>query len=299
MKRKIFIIIINIILFLSFSISKDKLYIVATTQDLADFAKVIAKDKAEVISLTYGWQDPHRVELKPSMISQIRKADLVLKIGMDLDSWVDNLIFASGNKKVMYGEVGQLDCSTRVNKLEVPKGKIDASMGDIHIYGNPHYWLSPENAKTIVEDITEKLKILMPEQKNFFETNKNDYLKLLNEKIYNWTQKINKLENKKVASYHKTFVYFFDFFGLEEVTTLEPKPGIPSSPKHLSYIIDLIKKEKVAVIFHESFYPTKHTEFVSKATGVRFEVVPTSVGAKKEVNDYITLIDTLIAVVCK
>ncbi|MFN3551209.1 MAG: metal ABC transporter substrate-binding protein [Endomicrobiia bacterium] len=301
MKDRFLINIINL-LFLSsvcFSIAKDKIYVVTTTQDLAEFVSVIGKDKVEVISLTYGWQDPHRVELKPSMVAHIRKSDLVIKIGMDLDSWVDDLILMSGNNKVVYGQVGYLDVSQRIKKLEVPEGKVDARMGEVHIFGNPHYWLSPENAKIIVEDITERLSILMPKNKNYFIENKDRYLKLLDEKISIWKQKIEKLTNKKVVSYHKTFAYFFDCFGLKEIITLEPKPGIPPSAKYLSKVIEKLKEEKPVVILHENFYPKKHTEFVSKSTQVRYEVVAVSVGGKKDIKDYITLIDNLVEAICK
>lgn len=298
MKRKILIfIILNFLI--SFCFAEEKLYIVATTQDLANFAEVISGEYAKVVSLTYGWQDPHRIEPKPSMVVHLKKADLVLKIGMDLDNWVDSLIFTSGNKKIFYGEVGYLDCSTRIKKLEIPQGKVNLSMGDIHIFGNPHYWLSPENAKIIVEDITEKLIILMPEKKDYFLENKKKYFELLDKKISEWKQRISKLENKKVVSYHKTFVYFYDFFGLNEILTIEQKPGVPPTPKYISYIIKKIEEEKLLVILHEIFYSVKNTEFISKKTNVRYEIVPTSVGASKEIKDYITLIDTLVEVICK
>ncbi len=298
MKRGIFF--ISLILFnFCFSKVKDKIYVVTTTQDLAHFVSVIAEDKAEVITLSYGWQNPHNVELRPSMVANIRKADLIVRIGMDLDSWVDNLIFTSGNKKVFYGEVGNLDVSLRIKKLEVPQSKIDASMGEIHIFGNPHYWLSPENAKIILEDITERLAILMPDFKSYFETNKNRYLKLLEEKVYIWKEKIAKINNKKVVSYHKSFAYFCDFFGLKEIATLEPKPSVPPSPKYIKYLIEKLKDEKPTVILHENFYSTKYTDFVSKSVGVRYEVVALSVGGSKEIKDYITLIDTIIEAICK
>ncbi|MCS7228180.1 MAG: metal ABC transporter substrate-binding protein [Endomicrobia bacterium] len=293
MKKRFFLFLI--FLFTIPVLSKQKiLYVVTTTEDLADFVKNVGRDKVEVVSLVFGWQDPHRVELRPSMVFHLKKASLVVKIGMDLDSWVDNLIFASGNKKIFYGEVGYLDCSINIKKLEVPEGKVHPGMGEIHIYGNPHYWLSPTNAKVVVEEISKKLSQLMPEYKEYFEDNTKKYINLLDKKIVEWRQKIDSLENKKIVSYHKTFVYFFDFFDLKEIATIEPLPGIPPTPKNLKEVIEKINLYKPAMILHENFYPIKHTEFVSKSTGIKYKVVAVSVGGKKEIKDYITLIDTLV-----
>ncbi len=295
MKRKILDLLLSFLFFISLSNAKDKLYIVTTTQDLSYFAKVITKDKAEVISLSYGRQDPHRVELRPSMVVHLAKADLVIKIGMDLDMWVDSLIFSSKNSKIAYGQKGYLDVSTKIRKLEVPQGKVDASMGDIHMYGNPHYWLSPYNAKIIVEDITQRLCELKPELKEFFEKNKEEFLSLLDKKISEWQHKLNNVDNKKIVTYHKTFVYFLADFGFEEFATIEPKPGVPPTAKYLSELIEKINQGKPLCILHENFYPTKNTKFVSEKTKIPYYVVATSVGGDKNVNDYITLIDQIVS----
>mgnify|MGYP001772901693 CR=1 FL=1 len=298
MKRTLFILILKILIIQSFLFAQKKLFVVTTTQDLADLAKNVGKDKIEVVSLTYGWQDPHRIELRPSMVSTLAKADLVIKIGMDLDSWVDSLIFASRNSKIAYGQKGYLDVSSRIKKLEVPEGKVDASMGDIHIYGNPHYWLSPTNAKIIVEDIAERLAELSEENKTFFEENAKQYVKELDKKINEWTQKVANIENKKVVSYHKTFAYFYNEFGFKEIATVEPKPGIPPTPKYLNSLIEKINQEKPLCILHESFYPLKNTKFLSQKTNIPYVVVSTSVGGEKGIEDYITLIDTIINKIC-
>ncbi|MCX7910981.1 MAG: metal ABC transporter substrate-binding protein [Endomicrobia bacterium] len=293
----------NIFLFLLFIFSicfaKEKLYVVCTTQDLADFVKVIGKEKVDVFCLTYGWQDPHRVELRPSMVAYVRKADLVVKVGMDLDSWIDSLIFSSGNSKVFPQTEGYLDCSEKVRKLDVPKEKVDKSMGDIHIHGNPHYWLSPENAKIVIEEITKRLSFFMPNNSDFFKENMKNYFSLLDQKILEWKQKLNGLENRKIVSYHKTFVYFCDFFGLTEIATIEPKPSIPPSVKHIEFLISFLKQNKPKVILHENFYPIKTTRFISEMSGIRYEVVAVSVGGKKEINNYVALIEQLVEAISK
>jgi len=130
-----------------------EIFVVTTTEDLADLVKAVGGDKVKVVSLSYGYQDPHLVEPRPSMVVHLKKADMLVKIGMDLDIWVDSLVAASRNSKIVYGAKGYVDASVGIYRLEVPQGKVDASMGDIHIYGNPHYWLDPENAKIITNKV--------------------------------------------------------------------------------------------------------------------------------------------------
>ena len=172
MKNLKIYLILSTILFLASNVyAKNKLNAVTATGDLADFVKNIGGDKVEVVSLSAGNQDLHAVEPRPSMVMKVKKADLLVKVGMDIDLWMQGVIEASRNRNIMRDAKGYLDASFNVQKLEVPEGKIDAGMGDIHIYGNPHYLYGPENAMPILKAIKNKLSELSPENKDYFEKN--------------------------------------------------------------------------------------------------------------------------------
>lgn len=271
-----------------------EIFVVTTTEDLADLVKAVGGDKVKVVSLSYGYQDPHLVEPRPSMVVHLKKADMLVKIGMDLDIWVDSLVAASRNSKIVYGAKGYVDASVGIYRLEVPQGKVDASMGDIHIYGNPHYWLDPENAKIITKNILDGLCRVSPENAEYFVNSRNRYLEKLDKAIKTWQKKLEPYKGMKVVTYHNTWSYFVNRFGLEVIATVEPKPGIPPSPAHLNSLINLMKKEKPVMILHEVFYPKKTSEMVAKETQTRLVVLPTSVGGVKEVKDYISLFDYIV-----
>lgn len=272
--------------------SADVLNIVTTTSDLADLAKQIGKDKVKVVSLSKGTQDPHYVEPRPSMVIQVKNADILIRIGMDLDSWVQSLIDASRNSDVMYGGIGYIDASAKINKLEIPKGKIDASMGDIHIYGNPHYWLDPENAKTILKQILDKLSELNPNQSEYFKKNYDEYLRNLDSTIMKCQEKIKQYRGTAVVTYHNTWPYFTKRFGLEIVDFVEPKPGIPPNPSHIISLVEKMKKgQRVKVIIIEPYYNFKIAESIAKDVGAKVIVLPTLIGGIKGVETYLDLFE--------
>lgn len=287
------------VLFLGFLLTttlgaKDTVKVVTTTADLASITKEIGKEKVEVTSLSNGTQDPHFIEARPSMVVKLKNADLLILIGMDLDVWVQSLIDASRNPKIRYGQSGYLDVSVGIEKLEVPVGKVDASMGHLHIYGNPHYWLDPKNAKIIASNIAERLSKISSANSSYFEENLNKFNKKIDEKMIEWEKKLTPFRNRKIAIYHRSWSYFAKRFGLSVACELEPKPGIPPSPKHLKEVVKIIKKKDVRVILMEVFYDEKPAKFVSQQTGAKVVVVPNSVGGTREVTDYFSLIDTIV-----
>ena len=274
--------------------AEQKIKIVTTTSDLASLAKEVGKDRVEVDSLSQGTRDPHFIEVRPSMVMKLKDADLVILVGMELDIWVQSLIDASRNSQIRYGESGYLDASVGIEKLEVPFGKIDASMGDVHPYGNPHYWLDPENAKIIASNIARRLSILAPAEKECFQTNLNEFNKKIEEKISFWRKKLFPLKGKEIITYHRSWPYFARRFGITIACEIEPKPGIPPSPAHLADVINKVKDEGIQVILMEVFYDEKPAKFISAETGAKVVMVPNSVGGVKEASDYFSLMDIIV-----
>jgi zinc/manganese transport system substrate-binding protein len=283
-----------------------KLAIVTSTPDLADFARRIGGDRVTVVSLSRGDQDPHAVEPRPSMVMKVKNADLLIRIGMDLDLWVDGLIDASRNGKIRKGvrgyldkgTSGYLDVSESIEKLEVPEGKVDGSMGDIHIYGNPHYWTSPENAGLMCDLICKRISELRPGNVVYFSQNHEQYKKKLREAFENWKQTLQPFAQATIVTYHNSWPYFARSFNLAIAGYVEPKPGIPPTPSHITELVRTMKSSGVRVIIMEPWFNLKTAQSIAQKAGADVVVLSPSVGGVKGTDSYIDLMShnvTLLA----
>ena len=283
------IIIISIISFLF-----GKVRIVSSTTDIADIVKIIGGDHVTVTSIARGNQDPHYVEILPSYMVKVRKADIYFMVGMELDLWAQQIIDGSRNRKVMV-----VDCSVEINKMEVPTGQIDASMGDIHRFGNPHYWLDPENGKLIARMVAEKLINHDSKNAEQYQSNLTQFENDLNSAISIWTKRFSDLRNKNIIFYHNSWPYFSKRFGLITVGFLEPKPGITPSPSQLNQVINQIKENEIEVIASESYFSDRAPKFIESKTNVITVKLAQSVGAIEGADSYINLFETNLLILAK
>lgn len=269
-----------------------KVKVVTTTMDLKALVEAVGMQKVEVTSLTRGYEDPHFVEAKPSLMIKLQKADLLVKVGLDLETgWLPVLIEGAHNPGILAGAPGHIDASVGVNVLEIPTGKVDRSLGDIHLLGNPHFWLDPENARVVVSNIVAGLKTVAPGDKDFFEVNAGVFLDQLSEAMLRWESMLTPYRGAKVVTYHNSWSYFARRFGLEVVGYIEPKPGIPASPAHIARLIAIIKQEKVKVIIMEPYFSEKIPQMIARQTGAKVLILPPSVGGAKGVDSYLSLFD--------
>lgn len=273
----------------------DVLRVVTTTTDLADLVKAVGGDRVEVKSLSLGIQDPHLVEPRPSMVMQVKRADMLVRLGMDLDLWAQSLIDAARNLEVMYGGRGYLDASRGIEKLQVPMGKVDMRMGDIHIYGNPHYWLDPVNAGLILSDIADQLCFLLPTEEEYFRSNLSQYAGEIDSAISEWQRIMHPFAGAKIVTYHNSWIYFAERFNLQIVEHIEPKPGIPPTLSHIASLIEKMKEEEVKVIIIEPYFNLRVAETVADRTGARVLILPSSVGGIQGINSYLELFDYIIS----
>jgi zinc/manganese transport system substrate-binding protein len=267
--------------------------IVASTPELADIAKQVGGNKVSVYSVARPDEDYHRMEARPSQVAQIARAKLVVRIGMDLDLWMDALLNAAGNRSVNKGGAGYVDASAQIRKLEVPRGGITGASGDIHVYGNPHYWFDPANAKIVAGEILAGLKRVAPRDAAFFQKHHDAFCNKTDQRLADWAKTLAPYRGRSVVVYHKEWVYFLQRFGLREAGALEPKPGIPPSAGHIARVIDDMKAQKVGAIIVPTIYPMKFPNMVAKATGAKVAVVPYSVGSLKT-KDYFGYIDLIV-----
>jgi zinc/manganese transport system substrate-binding protein len=273
-----------------------ELRVVTTTTDLAYFAQTVGGDKIHVDSICKGSQDPHFVQARPSYMVTLSRADLVVAVGLELEvGWLPSLIQGARNPAINPGRPGYLEAATAIKPIDVPAGGVDRSRGDIHPFGNPHFWLDPLNAKLAARAIAERLAQLDGTNAKLYRDNATAFEARIDKKLSGWQATMAPFKGTKIASYHATFNYFHRRFGLDSIGYLEDRPGIPPSPAHLVDLIRQMREQKVPVVFHEEFYDHSTSDMVGQRAGAHVLVLPTSVGGATGVDTYEQLIDYLIA----
>ncbi len=268
------------------------LNVIATTEDLAAIAREVGGDKIKVESLARGYQDPHFVEAKPSFMLKLNKADLLIAVGRELEiGWLPPLITQARNPKVQPGGAGYLDASLSARILEIPTGQITRAMGDVHPSGNPHYWLEPGNGRRMAQAIQKKLSELDPGDAAYFASRYADFDSRLAAAEKRWDAMMAPYKGTKIVTYHRSWPNFAERFGMDVMGYVEPKPGIPPSPSHTLDLIQEMKRQNVKVILVEPYFDLKTPNSVARETGAQVVVLAPSVGAEKEITDYVKLFD--------
>jgi zinc/manganese transport system substrate-binding protein len=269
--------------------------VVSSIPTLGSLAKEVGGDRVQVEWLAKGYQDPHFVEPKPSLMLVLNRADLLLHVGLDLEiGWLPPLVLGSRNPKIQPGELGNLDCSRAIPVLDVPTIKLDRSMGDIHPQGNPHYWLPPANAKIIAREIAERLSQIDPGGAAAYQRNLAGFNDRVDAAVKKWQPMTAKMRGTKVVTYHKSWTYTSQWLGLQEIGYLEPKPGIPPDPDHLFRLIQAMRAEHVQLVLAEDFYNLNTARLVAEKGGAKLLDLPTDVGAKPQIKDWFALVETIL-----
>ena len=268
-----------------------KLRVVTTIPDLTALAQAVGGDLADVETLTRGTQNAHEAEVRPTMMLKLRRADVLVENGLELDAWADIAVNGANNPNIVRGSAGRIDISRGLPILEVPTVRVDRSMGDVHPLGNPHYSLDPGFAPTITQNILEGFSRLAADGRPTFERNRQAFLDQLNEAMTRWTKTLEPFRGAKVVVYHPQWIYFLNRFGLVQAATLEDRPGIPASPGHLVRVIQQMKAERIKVIIVEPWNDRKLAERVAHEAGAKAIVLASMVGGVKGADSYIGAID--------
>ena len=262
--------------------------VVTSLPDFAVIAQAIGGDQVEVDSIVKGNRDVHSVELLPSLMLKVRRANIYVKVGLDLDLWSRQLIDGSRNARLVV-----VDASAKIEVLQVPTFKVDASHGDLHVYGNPHYWLDPANVRPIGEAILEGLARVAPQHAATFRANLDAYVKRVDAATAGWQQRLTPFDGAQLVSFHNSWPYFEKRFGVRVVEFLEPKPGVPPTPTHIAALQELLKSGRVKAILMESYFDDRVPAMLSRTTGVPLVKVPILVGGAPGVDDQLALFDTI------
>jgi ABC-type Zn uptake system ZnuABC Zn-binding protein ZnuA len=269
----------------------DKIRVVTTTTDLKALTEVVGGDLVDVDSLARGSQNPHDLEVRPSLMIKVRRADLLVLNGLELDGWADVVIQGANNPNVIPGAPGRVDASQGIMVLEVPTSRVDRSMGDVHPVGNPHYTVDPGMAAAITANILGGLARRAPQDRSVFERNRTQFLARLDEAMTRWHALLEPFKGAKVVVDHNMWPYFLTRFGLVQAGSIEERPGIPPTPTHLIKLIALMKGEQIKVIIMVPWADQKLAERVAQEAGAKAVTLANAVGALKGTNTFIDMLD--------
>ena len=269
----------------------DKIRVVTTIPDLKALTDEVGGDLVDVESLARGTQNAHELEIRPSLMLKLRRADLLIENGLELDSWAEVAVQGANNAKIVRGAPGRVDASRGIQVLDVPSTRVDRSMGDVHPHGNPHYSLDPGMAPIITQNIVDGLARFAPERRDAFAKNRQAFLARLDEAMARWMRALEPLKGAKVVVYHPQWIYVLNRFGLTQAATLEDRPGIPASPAHLAHVIRQMKEERIRVIIVEPWNDVKLATRVAEEAGGKAVVLASMVGGVKGTDSYIAALD--------
>jgi zinc/manganese transport system substrate-binding protein len=269
----------------------DKIRVVATTTDLKALTEAVGGDLVEVDALARGNQNAHDLEVRPSLMVKVRRADLLVMNGLELDQWAEVVVQGANNPKVIPGAAGRVDASAGLPLLEVPTTRVDRSMGDVHPAGNPHYTIDPGMAPAVTANILQGLARVAPQQRAGFERNRQEFLRRLDQAMARWAAALAPFKGSKVIVDHNMWPYFLARFGLVQAGSVEERPGIPPTPGHLSKLIALMRAEKIKVILTVPWGDRQLAERVAQEAGAKTVLVASAVGAVRGTETYLEAID--------
>lgn len=263
----------------------------ACEPEWASLVSEIAGDAAEITVATTAFQDPHRLQARPSLIAGARSADLLACSGADLEiGWLPLLLRRSGNPQIQPGNPGYFLAADYVRKLEVPS-RIDRAQGDIHPQGNPHVHLHPRNIARIATALAERLAELDSSNAARYQDNLEAFLARWSEAEARWGESAGKLQGMRLVSYHLSFSYLVDWLGLDIVATLESRPGIPPSGAQLAKLLEQLSPNVPIAIIRTPYENEKPALWLSERLGIPEIALPYTTGGDDAAVDLFSLFD--------
>jgi zinc/manganese transport system substrate-binding protein len=268
--------------------ARAKIHVAASITDLASIASSVGGEQVDCFSIARPSADVHHVEVLPSYMVRVSRADVYLKVGMGLDQWADQIIDGSRNDHLLI-----VDCSRGIDALEKPTGQVTALMGDVHPNGNPHYWLDPRNGAIAAHEMAEALGKIDPGHAADYLSRAEAFAAEVDLEMAKGRQIASGLPGKTLITYHASWVYLAHAFDLEIVGSAEPVPGIPPTGKHLADLVNVIKQRKVGIFLQEPYFSDDAGEFLSRETGLRVVKVSPSCDTADEAS-YLAHIDQIL-----
>lgn len=266
----------------------------ACEPEWAALADEIGGDLVETYSATTALQDPHYIQARPSLIARVRRADLVICSGAQLEiGWLPALLQKANNRKVMPGTDGYMEAISFVTRLDAT-GEVDRAKGDIHPQGNPHIQMNPHNVTAIAAALGARLSLINSDNTNNYEVNLKEFLDRWRASIARWEEDAASLRGKRVISHHKSWVYLLRWLDIQDAANLEVLPGLPPTAAHLSQLTAKFEDGGAEAIIRAPYQHGKASEWLSERTGIPAIVLPLTIGGTEGATDLFTLFDDIL-----
>ena len=269
----------------------DRIHVMATINDLRLLAEAVGGDLVETDTLARPAQNPDDLEVRPSHMAKVRRADLLVINGLDVDAWVEAIVVGANNPKVVPGAPGRVDLSLGIPVLEVPTVRVDRSMGDVHPAGNPHYYLDPGLTPQVTAALVDALARVAPQHRATFETRRQEFLERVSLALNGWARTLAPFKGAPVIVYHKEWAYFLARFDIRQVDTVEDRPGIPPSPGHLAQLVRRMRDEKIKAVIVSAWNDRRTAERVAADADAKVVLLAHGAGALKGTDSYFDLFD--------
>jgi len=288
-----------VVLVLLMPSSANALEVFACEPEWGSLIEELAGDTAAVTVATTAFQDPHRLQAKPSLIAAIRKADLVVCTGADLEiGWLPLLLRRAGNSSIQVGNPGYFMASDYVRKLEIPK-IVDRSQGDIHPQGNPHVHLNPHNIRRVADAMVQRLTEIDPVNAADYEARLVDFQDRWADAIARWETSALSLAGLRLASHHRSFSYLANWLDLDIVATLESKPGIPPSGAQLAALLEKLSPNPPVGVVRTPYENEKPSMWLSERLNIPDRKLPYTIAGSEAVIDLFTLFDETLRILAE
>jgi ABC-type Zn uptake system ZnuABC Zn-binding protein ZnuA len=264
--------------------------IVTTTADIAAIVKAIGGERVAVESIAKGYQDPHFVEAKPSFIRVVNRARMLFNVGLELEvGWLPLLIQGARNPSMIV-----VDLSAGIAVLEKPTGPVSRAQGDVHPFGNPHYWLDPRNGVIMARRVAQQLKAIAPGDSVYFEQNFTTFENDLTNRRKRWEEQMAPFRGTELVTYHKEWEYLVKWLGLNVLGYVEDKPGIPPTPRHLEELVQTMQQRKVKALLASNYTNPNVPKSIAEKTGAKLVMLASSVGGEESIRNYGDLFDSIV-----
>jgi zinc/manganese transport system substrate-binding protein len=261
----------------------------------AALVEEIGGDNVKTFSATTPFQDPHFIQARPSLIARVRRADLIICTGANLEiGWLPVLLRQAGNASVNVGTDGFIEAAQSVKMLNVPAAA-DRSAGDIHPYGNPHIQTDPRNIAKVGLTVVARMKKLDPDNSTLYQRRYDAFAAKWQRALRRWSAEAAPLRGMEIVVHHAAWVYMEDWLGLEEVGQMEPKPGLPPTASHLAALLDVVKSHQVKAFVRAAYQSPRAADWLSERTGLPDVIIPHTVGATDKSKDLFGMFDDMIA----
>jgi zinc/manganese transport system substrate-binding protein len=271
------------------------LTILATVPEWAALAQEIGGDKVRATSATTGLQDPHHVDARPSLIARARSADLLIATGAELEiGWLPVLQRESGNARIQQGAAGYFEAAGLVRMMEVPV-RLDRADGDVHAAGNPHIQTDPRNMLKVGEALAARMAQLDVANAATYRSGFASFATRWRGQLAAWEQRAAPLKGIPVVTQHKAWPYLFDWLGLREVATLEPKPGVEPTVAHLARVREQASSSRPRMVIRAAYNSARPAEWLAAQTGLPVVVLPFTVGGTSAATDLTSLYGDTVA----